>query len=225
MPRHKIVTLLAIAEMSTRILFLLALIFKIQSSLSDILNGGIMGAGNAVQLIITADNFYNVYWNGEYNAGGADLSVVRQFTLVPNKQCGYENVLAITAWGDQRVDDGAIFQVRYGSQLWQSGTSPEIKVALPTSDVEWYLNNQSDSNVWVDSNTRPQCNVFLQEVEIQANYFTTGTRWIWWTACTDLTVPRVYFKLVINTVCDCEVKKPLWDSYLALLLNVSKQLF
>ena len=209
--------------MSIRILFLLALIFKIQSSLSDILNGGIMGAGNAAQLIITVDNGYNVYWNGEYNAGVNDWLAVRQFTLVPNKQCGYENVLAINAVGDQSID-GAIFEVRYGSQLWQSGTSPKIKVALPTNDTEWYLNNQSDSNVWVDSNTRPQCSMISQWVAIQANYFTTGTRYIWWSDCT-VAVPRVYFKLVINTVCDCEVKKTLWDSYLALLLNVSKQFF
>ena len=103
---------MAITEMSTRILFLLALIFKIQSSLSDILNGGIMGAGNAAHLIITVDNGYNVYWNGEYNAGVYDASAVRQFTLVPNKQCGYMNVLAINAVGDQIID-GAIFEVRY----------------------------------------------------------------------------------------------------------------
>ena len=191
-------------------MFLLALIVKIESSLSNIVNGGVMGAENAVHLKIAVDNIYSFLWNGEYNAGSGSWQQVRTYTLIPYKQCDYENVLVINAIGDRQAVDCAIFEVRYKSQLWQSGTSPEIKVALPTNPIpnwQWYMNPHSNPQEWVDSNTRPRCyttnnnNVVSKQLEMQNTYFTNGTRWIWWTACNQLSISNVYFILVIPNVC------------------------
>lgn len=188
--------------------FLITIAFIIEKEVS-VSAGGTLGANYAVKLKISVDNWYSVYWNGEFNPGllpPSGWNFVNEYILIPHNECGYENVLAINATGDRQVLDGAIFEVSYGSQLWQSGVSADIQISLPPNDTahpncNWFLKAYSDKKVWVDSNTRPQSNMKPEWVDIQNKYFTKGTRWIWWTACNELKISKVYFKLVIPTTC------------------------
>lgn len=178
-------------------------------------DGRSLGADNAIKLTISVDNSYTLYWNGEIMTNSYSWPDIRSYTLIPKPQCGYRNVLAILAWGDRSVDDGAIFEVKYGDLLYQSGNSSEIKVGIhevvSSESSTWYSKPCSNKLKWADSDTRPICNMFADEMTVKDGYFSQGTRWIWWNDCTSLTYASVDFKLVVETQ-HCTIKHRSCDS-------------
>jgi len=168
--------------------------------------GGTLGEGNAAQFTINVDDSYSFYWNGEFFKSPNGWPTTTTYTLIPVNQCNYPNILAIIATGDRSVDDGAIFQVLYGSASYGSGSSAEIKVALATSvnNTQWYLDATSDPSVWASSSTQPACSMVAQETSVQTNDYTaSGARWVWYGSCNALQYAQVFLKLVIPTICNC----------------------
>lgn len=170
-------------------------------------DSGVLGRANAARLTVEVDNWYGVYWNGEF-VHGADKkshSDSRSYGLMPVDKCNYPNVLAINATGDRAVVDGVIMQVLYGSKAYRSGSSPEIKVALPSSvtDPQWYLNPYSDQSVWASSSSQPTCSMLREQNTGQILYYVSGTRYIWYGSCNALKYAQVYVKLVVPTICNC----------------------
>jgi len=168
--------------------------------------GPTFGQYNAALFTINVDDWYSFYWNGQFinttkTTGWPNTTT---YTLIPVNQCNYPNVLAIAAMGDRLVDDGLIMEVTYGSTLYQSGVSSQIKVAVGTSvtDPQWY-SDTTTSSVWASSSSQPTCNMVAEEMTIpNTAYYTKGTRWVWYGSCTALQYASVYFKLVIPTICN-----------------------
>jgi hypothetical protein len=135
-----------------------------------------------------------------------DVSTTKDFVLLPNADCGFQNHLAIDGF-----DTGSylhvLMEVTYNDKTWQTGIAPDILLAAAANvnDAQWYLKASSDPIIWKQSNKVFPCPTDYFTAHSN-NAFKPSTHGLWVPDCTETEggkVKHVYVKLVIPTACGC----------------------